>query len=131
MSVIDQARELGISLASSPEFMRMKQAQAALTEDETVSNLLEELNQKKQELIVSLSEDSPNTFAAVSLSNDIDRLSGQLKENPIFSELVDSENAFSTLIMAVDAEINACIGGESTISHEGIYSDCLQRICIG
>ena len=126
MSVIDQARELGISLASSPEFMRMKQAQAALTEDETVSNLLEELNQKKQELIVSLSEDSPNTFAAVSLSNDIDRLSGQLKENPIFSELVDSENAFSTLIMAVDAEINACIGGESTISHEGIYSDCIN-----
>ena len=126
MSVIDQARELGISLASSPEFMRMKQAQAALTEDETVSNLLEELNQKKQELIVSLSEDSPNTFAAVSLSNDIDRLSGQLKENPIFSELVDSENAFSSLIMAVDAEINACIGGESSISHEGIYSDCIN-----
>ena len=126
MSVIDQARELGISLASSPEFMRMKQAQAALTEDETVSNLLEELNQKKQELIVSLSEDSPNTFAAVSLSNDIDRLSDQLKENPIFSELVDSENAFSSLIMAVDAEINACIGGESSISHEGIYSDCIN-----
>ena len=51
MSVIDQARELGISLANSPEFMRMKQAQAALSQDEAVSGLLLELNQKKQELL--------------------------------------------------------------------------------
>ncbi len=120
MSVIDQARELGISLANSPEFMRMKQAQAALSQDEAVSGLLLELNQKKQELLSSLAEDSPNTFAAASLSNDIDRLSDQLKENPIFTELVESEGAFTSLIMAVDEEINACIGSDNRPSMDGI-----------
>ncbi|MEG1523579.1 MAG: YlbF family regulator [Clostridia bacterium] len=112
--MLEQARELGIALANSSEFIRMKQAQAAIAQNEALDALLKELQEKRTHLISVLNEEDRDGTVALELINDIDRLQGQLTENPLYTELAESENAFSTLISAVDEEINACIGIEKS-----------------
>ena len=108
--MLEKARELGIALAGSPEFIRMRQAQADLEQNEAVSALMTELQQKRGELIGLMNDENSDNVGALELTNDVERLQGQLQENPLFMELVEAEGAFSALINAVDREINACIG---------------------
>lgn len=114
MELIEQARELGVALANSNEFIRMRQAQSAVTQSESVSGLITELGDKRARLVDLFEQDGQPGMDALALTNDIERLQGQLTENPLFSELVASESAFSALITAIDDEINACIGQQKS-----------------
>ena len=60
-----------------------------------------------------LAEDETDNLEALRLTNDIDRLEGQLQESPLFAELVEAQAAFSGVLKAINDEINACIGGEN------------------
>lgn len=104
------ARELGLALAKSTEFLHMKDAQATLEGDEVVANALNELNEKRARLVAVFSEEPCDNIEAMQLTDDIERLEGQLRENPVMIEMMMAQNAFSQLIRAVNEEINACIG---------------------
>lgn len=110
MDLIEKARELGIAMAASSECIRMKEAQAALLDNEEASSLLDELKTKRERLVSILEGDDPNTFEALALTDDVTRLQEQLQENPLIVELMASEAAFTVLARAVYAELNVCIG---------------------
>ena len=120
--MIELARELGLALASSAEFLRMRAAQNAVETNEGVNALLGELNEKRNRLMTILAEDEPDNLEALQLTNDIDRLEGQLQESPLFAELIEAQTAFSAVLKAINDEINACIGGETSSSECG--GDC-------
>lgn len=122
--MIELARELGLALANSAEFINMKQAQAAFESNEAVSELMRELEEKSVRLIQVSSEDEIDNIEAVSLTDDIDRLKAQIRECPLYEQLVSAQNAFSIVLNAVNEEINACIGGESASGCEGDCSAC-------
>ena len=121
--MIELARELGLALANSCEFTQMKQAQSDFEQNEAIALLMQELNEKRDRLIAILSDEEGDDLEAVSLTNDIDRLEAQLKESPLYSELVSAQSAFSALLTAVNDEINACIGAETSAS-QGCRGDC-------
>jgi len=121
--MIELARELGLALANSSEFNCMKQAQSAFEQNDAIGALMTELNEKRDRLIAILTSDDENDIEAVSLTNDIDRLEAQLKESPLYSDLVASQSAFSTLLTAANDEINACIGAETSTS-SNCSGDC-------
>ena len=121
--MIELARELGLALANSCEFTQMKQAQSDFEQNEAIALLMQELNEKRDRLIAILSDEEGDDLEAVSLTNDIDRLEAQLKESPLYSELVSAQSAFSALLTAVNDEINACIGAETSTSR-GCSGDC-------
>jgi cell fate (sporulation/competence/biofilm development) regulator YlbF (YheA/YmcA/DUF963 family) len=121
--MIELARELGLALANSKEFIHMKQAQSAFEKNEAVAILLSELNEKRERLVTILSDEDGDDMEAVSLTGDIDRLEEQLKENPLYSELVSTQAAFSGVLTAVNDEINACIGAQ-TSSAENCGGEC-------
>lgn len=112
--MIELARELGLALAHSAEFVRMKQAQSAVKDNEPISVLLAELSAKRERLLEALSADPCDNLGAVELTDDIERLEGQLQENPLLLELLSAQSAFSSVLRAVNDEINACIGGETS-----------------
>ena len=114
--MIELARELGLALANSCEFVQMKQAQSVFEENEAITRLLQELNDKRDRLISILADDDGVDLEAVSLTNDIDRLEAQLKESPLYAELLSAQSAFSAVLSAVNDEINACIGAETSVS---------------
>lgn len=122
--MLELARELGLALANSAEFIAMKQAQANFESNEATSALMQELNEKRDRLIRILAEDNGEDLEAVSLTNDIDRLEEQMRENPLYSELITAQAAFSTVLTAINDEINACIGGETSASCSGDCGSC-------
>lgn len=121
--MIELARELGLALANSCEFTQMKQAQSAFEQNEAIALLMQELNEKRDRLIGILLDEEGDDLEAVSLTNDIDRLEAQLKESPLYSELISAQNAFSAVLTAVNDEINACIGAETSASRS-CAGDC-------
>ena len=121
--MIELARELGLALANSCEFVQMKQAQSDFEQNEAIAALMQELNEKRERLISILTDEEGDNLEAVSLTNDIERLEAQLKESPLYSELVSSQTAFSALLTAINDEINACIGAETSESR-GCSGDC-------
>lgn len=114
--MIELARELGLALANSSEFIRMKQAQNNFEQNEAIALLMQELNEKRDRLISILADDDGDDLQAVSLTNDIERLEEQLKDSPLYSELIDAQTAFSNVLTAVNDEINACIGAQTSES---------------
>ena len=114
--MIELARELGLALANSCEFVQMKQAQSVFEKNDAITRLLQELNDKRDRLISILADDDGDDLEAVSLTNDIDRLEAQLKESPLYAELLSAQSAFSAVLSAVNDEINACIGAETSVS---------------
>lgn len=116
--LIEKARELGVLLSESPEFIRMNHAKFAIAENEAVSRLLGEFNEKRARLAVYLTDDTGNPEESVELTNDIERLQEQIDECPILIELLASEQSFYNLLSAVNKEIGACIGrAQSDIGH--------------
>ncbi len=122
--MIQLARELGLALANSAEFVNMKQAQADFESSEAITKLMQELNEKRDRLIRILADDGDSDFEAVSLTNDIDRLEEQLRESPLYAELVAAQSAFSMVLTAVNNEINACIGGDTGAGCAGDCGSC-------
>lgn len=121
--MIELARELGLALANSCEFVQMKQAQSDFENNEAIAKLMQELNDKRDRLISILASDEGDDLEAVSLTNDIDRLEAQLRESPLYSELVAAQSSFSAVLTAVNDEINACIGAETSDS-SSCNGDC-------
>ena len=121
--MLELARELGLALANSPEFIQMKQAQSDFEQNEAIAKLMQELNEKRERLISILTDEEGDNLEAVSLTNDIERLEAQLKESPLYSELMSSQTAFSSLLTAINDEINACIGARTSESG-GCSGDC-------
>jgi len=122
-TMIELARELGLALANSCEFVQMKQAQIDFEGNEAIARLMQELNEKRDRLISILASDDVDDMEAVSLTNDIDRLEAQLRESPLYEQLIAAQSAFSAVLTAVNDEINACIGAETSAS-QGCSGDC-------
>lgn len=116
--ILEQARELGLALAATPEYAKMCEAQRAVEQSEALSALMREFQDKQKSLLQILSDGNAERAAMIELSTDIERLREQLAESPQFSEMVAAEKAFSDLVHAVDAEVNACIGGTSSFSQQ-------------
>ena len=100
--MIELARELGLALANSAEFIRMKNAQNAVEQNEGINAALTELREKRERLVNILAEEETDNLEALRLTNDIDRLEGQLQDNPLFLELLEAQAAFSTVLRTIN-----------------------------
>ena len=112
MNTIDKARELGVALANSPEFMRLSEARERVDANAAVTDLIQEFRNKESEIVSMMEEDDVDREGVVILTSDIERIKEQLLTNQLFTELVEAQQAFSNLLSAVNREINVCIGIE-------------------
>ena len=115
MNTIDKARELGVALANSPEFMRLSEARERVDANAAVTDLIQEFRNKESEIVSMMEEDDVDREGVVILTSDIERIKEQLLTNQLFTELVEAQQAFSNLLSAVNREINVCIGIEEPV----------------
>ncbi len=111
--ILDKARELGIALSETPEFLRMQSARELMDANEAVTSALAEYKEKQEELVDLLSGEDADRLLIASLSRDVETLQEQLLENPVFAEAMAAQNAFQLLMSQVNGEIAACIGAQS------------------
>ena len=111
--ILDKARELGLALSESQEFLRMQGAREIMDGNDAVTSALAEYKEKQDQLVDLLSGEDPDRLLVASLSRDVETLQEQLLENPVFSEAMAAQNAFQLLMNQVNGEIAACIGAQS------------------
>ena len=114
MTTIEKARELGVALANSPEFLRLTEARERMDANAAVTKLLKEYHLKEHLIVSMMEQDDVSQEGAVMLTADMERIKAQLLANETFSELMASQQAFSGLLTEVNREINACIGIEES-----------------
>ena len=123
--MIEKARELGLALANSPEFLRMAEARHNVTKNSSLCELMDAFREKRDAVVELMGSDDVDKLEAIAMTTDLDRLQQQLFENPLFNELVASEQEFQTLLNSVNQEINACIGlDQGEVSCGGNCAHC-------
>ena len=115
--ILYKARELGIALSESQEFLRMQHAREIMDANDAIVATLDEYKKKQDELVELLSGEDPDRLVVAGLSRDVETLQEQLLENPFFSEAIAAQNAFQLLMNQVNGEIAACIGAQA--GHSG------------
>lgn len=108
--LIEKARELGEELAKSPEFLRVTNARQNVDKDESLKSLMQSMNEKKANIVSMMQQEEVDNQIVAETTADLERIQNQLFENPLFYELLQSEDEFQQLIFSVNKEINACIG---------------------
>lgn len=108
--ILEKARDLGVALSQSQEFIRMQSARAVLDANDVVTGALNDFQSKQDQLMELLSGENPDRLQVAALSRDVETLQEQLVQNPIFSEAMEAQNAFSQLMTQVNREISTCIG---------------------
>lgn len=108
--ILEKARELGIALSESEEYLRMRTARELLNQNEAVSEMIREYQDKQEQLLSILSGDQLDREVVATLSSDVEAMQKQLLENPLFHEFLQSQKEFEQMLSQVNHEIGACIG---------------------
>ena len=122
----EKATELGLALSNSEEFKRVQQAKAAMDFDPHVQGLMEQYT-KKQEQMVNMLENQDNDGMTVSaIAKEIEDIQSELMADPVFIEMMESQNQFANVMNEVNKVISAYInlGEEEESRSSGCSGDC-------
>ena len=134
--IIEKARELGIAISESEEFINMTRTREAMEADEQLMANLNEYNAMQQSIMDIMSSDTDNTQAVQDMSRDIERLHDELRANEAFHAVVEAQARFQQLMKQVNRVIGLCIGAEehnepdSDEEAEGACNGCCSH-CTG
>ena len=110
--IIEKARELGMALSESEEFIRMVNARKAIDEDSGASTFVANYQENQAALMGLLAGDDPDQDNIQLLSMKLAELQQELTKNVLFVELLEAQNAFQRLMRDVNVTIAECIGAE-------------------
>ena len=134
--IIEKARELGIAISESEEFINMTRTREAMEADEQLMANLNEYNAMQQSIMDIMSSDTDNTQAVQDMSRDIERLHDELLANEAFHAMLEAQARFQQLMKQVNRVIGLCIGAEehnepdSDEAEEGGCNGCCSH-CTG
>jgi cell fate (sporulation/competence/biofilm development) regulator YlbF (YheA/YmcA/DUF963 family) len=109
MSVKRKAYELAKALAESPEYVRLKEAQAVVEDRQAARIMLQDVQQKQAKLREKYVAGEEITDAEV---EDLQKTMELVSFNPYVRDLMDAEMAFSELLSEVWQIIGEAIGIE-------------------
>ncbi|OQB14013.1 MAG: hypothetical protein BWY15_01385 [Firmicutes bacterium ADurb.Bin193] len=120
MSVIEKARELGLMLAQSKEFIRMRTAEQAQQQDEEATKLIEEYTVSREALLRRAHSDDITPDQLHSIRSELEAGYEKLKKNAKVAEYIESAAEFNNLMQEVNTAISFYIYPQD----EGCGGDC-------
>ena len=125
--MIDKAKELGLALSESEEFQRVTAARAAFEQDAVSLALMDQYNDTQDKIVELLESTDPDPSEITALSQDLERLQGELSEAPAFVAVIEAQKQFQALMRQVNGVIGECIGlsgAEDILSFSSSSSGC-------
>ena len=125
--MIDKAKELGLALSESEEFRRVTAARAAFEQDAVSLALMDQYNDTQDKIVELLESTDPDPSEITALSQDLERLQGELSEAPAFVAVIEAQKQFQALMRQVNGVIGECIGlsgAEDILSFSSSSSGC-------
>lgn len=121
--IIEKARELGLALSESKEFIEMNEAQRAMELDEALMQKINRFNEMQSQIMELMSSKDEAQAEISMLSAEAEALRTELIKNETFVKMLETQVAFQTLMKRVNRVIGVCIGAEID-NDEDAATDC-------
>lgn len=122
--IMEKATELGMALSNSWEFKRVQAAKSAMDSDEHVTTLMKQYTEKQAYMVSILEEAEPDGMNISALSKELEDIQSELAENPVFIEMMESQQQFAMVMNQVNKIIGAYIGLKSQEDEGGCGGNC-------
>lgn len=124
--VLEKAHELGKALSSSEEFTRMVELRAQMEKDEALRLQVNEFIITQRELMDMMNAEDADPDRMRELSNDLERIQGDLQANELFSAVMEAQHDFERLVKEMNAIIGEYVGMGDDHDHDcgGCEGDC-------
>lgn len=129
--ILDKARELGIALSESDEFINLTRTREAMEADNELMAALNEYNSMQSSIGQLLTADGDNQGELQRMSRDIERLHDELLANDTFRAMLEAQAEFQQLMKRVNNIIGLCIGAEEETQQADNEADPEEEGCSG
>ena len=122
----EKATELGLALSNSEEFKRVQAAKAAMDSDPHVQGLMEQYTKKQEQMVTMLQNEDGEGMTISAIAKEIEDIQSELMADPVFIEMMESQNQFANVMNEVNKVISAYInlGEEEESQSSGCGGDC-------
>ena len=122
----EKATELGLALSNSEEFKRVQAAKAAMDSDPHVQVLMEQYTKKQEQMVTMLQNEDGEGITVSAIAKEIEDIQNELMADPVFIEMMESQNQFANVMNEVNKVISAYInlGEEEESQSSGCSGDC-------
>ncbi len=128
--ILEKARELGIALSESDEFINMTRTREAMEADQALMDEFNEYNALHESIAQMLALDGDNQSAIQESSRDLERLHESLLANETFIAMLEAQGEFQQLMKRVNSVIGMCIGADNE-SNDSSQCDEQEGGCSG
>lgn len=124
MEIFDKARELGMAVIDSPQYRRMKDAEAAQETDAEAMALLKAYSDLRVELGKEVQAGEPTPERLEEIRTQVSDQYNEVAKNPVIAEYMAAKNEFDLILQQMNTILSYYINGEDTASCGGDCQTC-------
>ena len=125
-NVMQKAKALADALRFSPEFILMRAAEDAANQDEYLTSIYAEYEQKRAAVEQLAVQDDPDYEEMKARTRELEELQTQYNEHPLAKAVKQSRNEFAAMMRQVNATLQQALNPEGTTARgcSGSCSTC-------
>lgn len=105
-AIIEKSQELAKLIAQSPEFISMRAAEDAASQDEGMAELFGQYNDLHQQIERLSMEENPDFDKMGALTHEMEDVQSKLQSMPLALAMQQARQGFSAMMNAVNAELS-------------------------
>lgn len=105
-AIIEKSQELAHLISQSPEFISMRAAEDAASQDEAMAELFGRYNELHQQIEQLSMAENPDFDQMGALSREMETVQAQLQAMPLAKAMQQARQGFSAMMQAVNAELS-------------------------
>ena len=124
--IINSAKELGMQIQNSDEFLSLKNSKEKMDSDESLNNLKQKFNSLKDEINKEMCIENSDRDKIKKMSDDLRSLYEQINDHASVAEYELSKKNMDDLVNKVIEIINEYAYGKFSNSTFSCFGDCLN-----
>ena len=125
-NVMQKAQALAEALRLSPEFILMRAAEDAANQDEYLTSIYTEYEQKRAEVEQLAVQDDPDYEEMKTRTRELEELQAEYNKHPLAKAVKQSRNDFAAMMREVNTTLQQALNPEGTKARgcNGACSTC-------
>lgn len=113
-SVIEKAQELAQVIAKSPEFISMRAAEDAATQDEAMVDAFSRYHELHHKIEAISMQENPDFDEMGALTREMEAVQEEIQHLPLAQAMQQAQQDFSAMMAAVNAELSKVLSPQSS-----------------
>ena len=121
--VLMQAEQLGEAILASEEYISMRLAEQAVTDDDAAQKLIDEYSTRKSAFQQEMEKKPLDQDAMAKAGEAVKELEDEISKHALISVMRDKSNAYSDMMQQLNAVISRVVNGQPEES-DGCTGSC-------